>query len=61
MGSFHLSPFRHASLEAHLLAFERTAEDGETLEPGEMSDLMAGFGRRNGREGLAFGGRGCMG
>lgn len=61
MGSFHLSPLRHASLEAHLPAFERAAENGGTLEPGKMSDLMADFGRRTGREGLAFGGRGCMG
>jgi hypothetical protein len=48
-------------LEAHLPAFERAAENGGTLEPGKMSDLMADFGRRTGREGLAFGGRGCMG
>jgi len=58
VGSFRLSPLRHASF---LPAFERAAENGGTLEPGKMSDLMADFGRRTGREGLAFGGRGCMG
>jgi len=49
-----------ASQEAHLPAFQRAAENGGTITPGQMVDEMASYQQRNGVEGYAYGQKGMM-